>query len=114
MSGRGRSLLGVLAVVCALAALGAWRLRERGLGARAEAWPLEEWLARLVRQFATPREERTRSNPVPSSPDALAAGRQHFADHCAQCHANDGGGHTPLGSGLYPKPPDLRSAPPRH
>jgi len=32
----------------------------------------------------------------------------HFADHCAFCHANDGSGDTPIGNGLYPKPPDLR------
>jgi len=35
--------------------------------------------------------------------------RLHFADHCAICHGNDGSGDTPMGSGLYPKPPDLRA-----
>jgi len=34
----------------------------------------------------------------------------HFADHCATCHANDGGGQTFFGKGLYPTPPDLRAA----
>jgi mono/diheme cytochrome c family protein len=33
---------------------------------------------------------------------------EHFADHCATCHANDGGGDTSFGKGLYPKPPDMR------
>ncbi len=32
----------------------------------------------------------------------------HYADHCAQCHANNGSGETMLGSGMYPKPPDMR------
>jgi mono/diheme cytochrome c family protein len=35
---------------------------------------------------------------------------EHFADHCATCHSNDGGGQTIFGKGLYPKPPDLRAA----
>jgi mono/diheme cytochrome c family protein len=35
---------------------------------------------------------------------------EHFSDHCATCHSNDGGGETLFGKGLYPKPPDLRSA----
>ena len=35
---------------------------------------------------------------------------EHFSDHCATCHSNDGGGQTFFGKGLYPKPPDLRAA----
>jgi len=34
---------------------------------------------------------------------------EHFADHCAVCHGNDGSGDTTFGKGLYPKPPDLRA-----
>ena len=40
----------------------------------------------------------------------LEAARDHFADHCSSCHANDGSGDTMYGKGLYPKPPDLRQA----
>ena len=35
---------------------------------------------------------------------------EHFSDHCATCHSNNGDGHTLFGKGLYPKPPDLRAA----
>jgi mono/diheme cytochrome c family protein len=35
---------------------------------------------------------------------------EHFADHCATCHANDGSGNNAIGKGLYPKPPDMRQA----
>ena len=35
---------------------------------------------------------------------------EHFSFHCATCHGNDGGVHTVFGKGLYPKPPDLRTA----
>jgi mono/diheme cytochrome c family protein len=36
---------------------------------------------------------------------------EHFADHCASCHANDGSGDTELGRNLWPKAPDMRAAP---
>jgi mono/diheme cytochrome c family protein len=81
---------------------------DRGLGARAEPWPVEEWVARRARHLATPRAERERTNPLPLSPAALAAGRAHFADHCAVCHGNDGGGKTAFGAAMYPRAPDLR------
>jgi mono/diheme cytochrome c family protein len=49
-------------------------------------------------------------NPFAMSPENLRAGMEHFADHCAICHANDGSGDTLFGKNLYPKPPDMRSA----
>ncbi|WP_263408862.1 c-type cytochrome [Terriglobus tenax] len=49
-------------------------------------------------------------NPVPMTPSILHESLGHFADHCAVCHANNGSGKTMFGSGLYPKPPDLRLA----
>ena len=43
-------------------------------------------------------------------PEAIAAGLEHFARYCTMCHANNGSGDdTPLGRGLFPKPPDLRA-----
>ena len=45
---------------------------------------------------------------VPASPGALNAGLEHFADHCATCHANNGSGDTEMGHGLYPRAPDMR------
>jgi mono/diheme cytochrome c family protein len=48
------------------------------------------------------------SNPVASSDEVIAEAREHFADHCASCHANDGSGNTEMGRGLYPKAPDMR------
>jgi mono/diheme cytochrome c family protein len=35
---------------------------------------------------------------------------QHWADHCAFCHANNGSGDTEVGKNLYPKAPDMRLA----
>ena len=105
-----RALVAALVVAAALAAglasLGYGALRG-GLTTRVEPLPGEAWLARQARRVAVPRSERARANPVPATPAVIAAGRAHFADHCAQCHANDGRGKTALGMGMYPKPPDL-------
>jgi cytochrome c len=40
------------------------------------------------------------TNPIPVREEILAEGRAHFADHCASCHGNDGGGNTEMGRGL--------------
>jgi mono/diheme cytochrome c family protein len=47
-------------------------------------------------------------NPVPRTDDAINEGLEHFADHCAVCHDNDGSGNTEMGRGLWPKAPDMR------
>ena len=33
--------------------------------------------------------DRARVNPYANQPEAIAAGRRMFADHCAQCHGAD-------------------------
>jgi mono/diheme cytochrome c family protein len=79
-----------------------------GLSARARPTRLEIMVARNVRHFVIPASAQTTPNPVLASAEELRDARIHFADHCAICHGNDGGGKTMLGEGLYPKPPDLR------
>jgi mono/diheme cytochrome c family protein len=81
-----------------------------GLSARSQPGALETRVARSLRGLAVPREEKQRRNPVPASPEAVADGLAHFADHCASCHANDGSGNTEMGQGLFPKSPDMRQA----
>src|SRR5262249_21726619 len=70
----------------------------------------EAFIASLLRHLAIPTGARDAVNPVKASPEALASSMAHFADHCASCHGNDGRGATPLGRGLYPKPPDMTAA----
>jgi mono/diheme cytochrome c family protein len=79
-----------------------------GLSARATPTRLEAVLARNARHLAIPSNARLAQNPVLESLEDLREARLHFADHCAICHANDGSGHSEIGDGLYPKPPDLR------
>lgn len=81
-----------------------------GFSAKAEPNWLEVLLARQLRYLAIPLENRNLRNPVPLTPDVLKEARAHFADHCANCHANDGSGQTKMGKNFYPKTPDLRLA----
>jgi mono/diheme cytochrome c family protein len=80
-----------------------------GISAKQPPGGLESAVARRARSLAIPRVIRTRANPVPTTPDTVASGLRHFADHCAGCHANNGSGDTEMGRGLYPRAPDMRS-----
>jgi mono/diheme cytochrome c family protein len=104
----GSALLGVVfaGLVCVAGALA--YARATGLGARGEAGALEVRLARAARHFAIPPTVRGATNPVPASPEVLAEGLAHYADHCASCHGNDGSGDTEMGRGLFPRAPDMR------
>src|SRR5262249_47302014 len=107
---RSRFKLGILllAVVGIVAAV--TYFRSRGISARAEPSAAEALVARSLRRMAIPRTARDAANPVPASPEILSEAMEHFADHCAFCHSNDGSGSTAIGKGLYPKPPDMRQA----
>ncbi|MGE0443764.1 MAG: cytochrome c [Vicinamibacterales bacterium] len=99
---------GMVIAILALAIAGVVYLRTTGLTTRAEPGVVETRLARSARALAIPAAARERTNPVARTPEALAEGMAHFADHCASCHANDGSGNTELGQGFYPKAPDMR------
>lgn len=97
-----------LAAVAVLGGIaGAVYLMTTGLSARPSPGALETALARAARRFAVPRAVKNMTNPISASPEVIAAGRAHFADHCAQCHANDGSGNTEMGQGLFPKAPNM-------
>jgi mono/diheme cytochrome c family protein len=83
--------------------------RGAGLSARRAAWPGEERLARFARAWMLPAEYRAMPNPVAPTAEALRAGMEHWADHCAICHGNDGSGQVPVGRGLFPPAPDMRA-----
>jgi mono/diheme cytochrome c family protein len=97
----GLALLGLVAAVAA-------SFLHDGLSARATPGRLETFVARNAHRLAIPSNARLAQNPLLATEEDLHDARMHFADHCATCHANDGSGHTQIGDGLYPKPPDLR------
>ena len=100
-------VLFLLFILAGIAAAGVY-IVSRGFSARDEPSFVEAFVARRVRHMAVPRGAQDEKNPVPASPEVLSEAMVHFADHCAFCHANDGSGSTPIGKGLYPKPPDMR------
>ena len=97
------ALLFVLAIAGALFAV-----RGRGVSARPEPSVIETQLATFMRSWMTPATYKGMQNPVSNTPDNFLAAREHFADHCASCHGNDGSGSTEMGRNLYPKAPDMR------
>jgi mono/diheme cytochrome c family protein len=107
-----RGLLRVIAwlafVVLVVAAGAILWLQGRGTSARPEPSALEARVALFMRGWLTPPIYKGLKNPVTATDANFATARQHFADHCASCHANDGSGTTEMGRNLYPKAPDMR------
>ncbi|MCB0308131.1 MAG: c-type cytochrome [Bdellovibrionales bacterium] len=81
---------------------------RHGISAKDNPTMAEVFMARRMRHWAIPAKARSQKNPVENSPEILTMAREHFADHCSTCHANDGSGQTPIGQNLYPKAPDMR------
>ena len=96
------------AALVVIAAGALFYLRGRGVSAREQPSWIEERGALFMRSWLTPSRYKGLNNPVSASPENIAAGREHFADHCATCHANDGSGNTEMGRNFYPKAPDMR------
>jgi mono/diheme cytochrome c family protein len=97
-----------LAVVLALGGFIFLKTGANGFSARARPSSMEEFAAQTAREMALPRDAREKRNPVTNSPDVLVEAGEHWADHCAICHANDGSGDTTMGRQMYPPAPDMR------
>jgi mono/diheme cytochrome c family protein len=96
-----------LAVLLLTAGVMIW-LQGRGVSAREQPSWLEAQAAVFMRGWMTPSIYKGLKNPVSDTQENFVAAREHFADHCASCHANDGSGNTEMGRNLYPKAPDMR------
>lgn len=99
-------LLGLIAATLVFAIF----LLRRGISARKQPSALETTVARAIRHMAIPKIDREEENPwaTVATPEVMKDAREHFADHCSQCHANDGSGKTEMGQYLYPRAPDMR------
>lgn len=101
--------LGILFVIVVVAgALYAVWMMHHGFSTRTPPGPVETVLAGEMRDMGIPSRYKSMKNPVTATPDVLREGMEHWADHCATCHANNGTGDTMYGKGLYPRPPDMR------
>jgi mono/diheme cytochrome c family protein len=106
-----RALVILLAIALVAGGAVVYSIASRGLGTRTEPSRAEVLAARSMRRLATPASARALKNPVEPTDAVFTEGLEHFADHCALCHANDGSGDTGIGRGLYPRAPDMRAAP---
>jgi mono/diheme cytochrome c family protein len=84
-------------------------VKATGLSARAQPGAVETAVARRLRAMAVPSEYADLKNPVFMNEESVRNGMAHFADHCAQCHANDGTG-ADMGKDMFPPTPDLRAS----
>jgi len=85
-------------------------MRGRGIGAvDHRPWPLEPRVAKAMWRHLVPTDIRGRTNPVADTADVLKNAREHWAGHCATCHANDGSGDMTIGRRVYPRAPDMRA-----
>jgi mono/diheme cytochrome c family protein len=108
---RALLVIGALVVVALLvAAILVVPTMRSGLSTHADAPRIEVMLAQMLRRWSVPSELRDAKNPMPLTPEALADGRAHFADHCAVCHGNDGKGSSGMGRMMYPRTPDMTLA----
>jgi predicted CXXCH cytochrome family protein len=96
----------IVVVIVGLYALIIWE----GSSAREDAPALEANLAQWLLHYTVPAGARAMKNPleVAAASADVEAGHQVYTKKCEICHAYDGGGRTEIGSGQYPRPPDLR------
>lgn len=101
----GLAILGVIGVATAV-----W-FWTTGIGTRSAPGVVETAVSRTARNAMIPAGARALPNPEPATSENIRAGLEHWADHCASCHANDGSGTVEIGRSLYPPAPDMRQAP---
>jgi mono/diheme cytochrome c family protein len=109
MPKRTNTLLVIIAVLAGALIFG-WVTMRRGFSARGNPSLMESFMARSARNLAIPGSERNARNPFGATPEVLKESREHFADHCAICHGNDGSGQTEMAPNFYPKVPDMRQS----
>jgi mono/diheme cytochrome c family protein len=102
--------IGALSVVVLCAGLYALLIWE-GSSAREDAPALEANVAQWLLHYTVPPTLRSMRNPldVKAGSADVEAGHEVYTQKCEICHAYDGGGKTEIGSGQYPRPPDLRT-----
>ena len=113
IAGNGTAIkkLLVLVIAVVLVVVGVvWYATKRGFSAKSPPGSIETFAARRLRRLAIPRHAAALKNPVPPGPEVLSEAMEHFADHCANCHGNDGKGRSHIGAALYPPAPDMTLA----
>ena len=105
------TVVGGVAVAAMLGGLYALIVWE-GSSAREDAPAIEATIGQWLLHRTVPANYRSMKNPldVAAGSADVEAGRAVYRGKCEVCHGYDGGGKTGIGSGQYPRPPDLRGA----
>jgi cytochrome c553 len=101
-----KAIAGLL--ILAAAGLALYLFVRRGFSTRDNPSAPEAWIAGTLREMSIPRAYKDMRNPLDCTPQVLSEAMEHWADHCATCHANNGTGDSMLGKTMYPRPPDMR------
>lgn len=110
MRRRTKAAIGVVVAVVLLGIAMLLSMLRNGFSSMDEPSAVEAFMASTMRRYATPSDLKGAKNPLPLTPEIVAEGRAHFADHCAGCHGNDGKGQTSMGPKFYPRVPDMTKA----
>src|ERR1700732_512003 len=99
----------IAAIAVLIGGLSAFILWE-GSSTRENAPVFEISVAQWLLHYTVPANFRAMKNPlgVEAAGADVEAGHEVYTKKCEICHAYDGGGKTEVGSGQYPRPPDLR------
>jgi cytochrome c553 len=97
MRRRTRIAIGVIVAIVVLGITMLLSMVRNGFSAHDQPSTIEAFMAATMRRMAVPSDLEDAKNPLPLTPEILAEGRAHFADHCALCHGNDGKGQTSMG-----------------
>lgn len=110
MRRRTKLAIGIIVAVVVLGITMMMSMVRNGFSSMDEPSAMEAFMATTMRRMAVPSDLKDAKNPLPLTPEIVAEGRAHFADHCAGCHGNDGKGQTSMGPKFYPKVPDMTKA----
>ncbi len=102
-----RNALIGLAIIVVVIVGGAYLTLRNGLAADRPPGAIETAVARRLVWLSIPASTRTAVNPLANDPEAWRSGAEHFAEHCALCHAADGRGSRALAAKMYPPVPNL-------
>jgi len=104
------ALITLIVLGIAIAVLAYSRVRGGGFSADAEPGTFERSIATRLLRLSIPADADRQQNPFATDPNAWRSSVDHFQDHCATCHGQNGRGTTEMGKNMYPKVPDLADA----
>lgn len=107
MTRRSKIAIGLIVALLLAGVTTMWSMLRNGFSSLDEPSVIEAFMASTMRRYSVPSDLKNAKNPLPVTPEILAEGLSHFADHCATCHGNDGKGQTAMGPKFYPKVPDM-------